>query len=1025
MARKARLAAVAKAHEAWVEKNLTETADDFDPAAYPKDGSDYNQHNVDVDADAAAQDEFTEEIKRIFGESALTAAKDPDWDPKEHPRGPDGKFVESGGGVATKGPAYIAKLSDLSTAQNIAFLKGNDYEAAQIGLEIDELKKTGLPEPKAAPAPAPAVKISGTASAPSGGKPITAWTKTIHTTKYADGAVVAVHSSGERRIVWNEKSKKFAVQSRNSLGTWQSNALYTKKGAYDAFKADKTSWLTPASASLASTSVPPAAVVGASALHKDAVAQVGIIPVSAPDSAPKGSYSSVSPADMADLQEEMFQTSGKSWTSAQKAAIGTYTTSPGYQIINAPLRDDSPQIDKFTPEQLAAGIKQAVEIQSAMLPLPTNLEVYRQTDERSFGFLDGMTFEDLKKLEGAHLKEHGFLSTAVEASPNVPYQYAKKPIKMIIKAPKGTPAVWVPSAQGWGNEKELLLAAGSDYVIEEVREVSPGESLNGEKYQVTVRVIPGEGLTVKGSSSSKSKKSKPAPSVSAPAPAPVPKISGAPAPSSGKTWKAGKFTSTTAYKSNYAEGEVVGITVMHGSPARVVWENGKFHVFRIVPSLGEWELYTPYVSLSKASAVAVLKGFPMYKPPAGTMASSNQDVFTWDQIHSNSKTLSAKSSPVVPPSPAVSPSSSPTPPPAPTAKKTPKLTVAQIEKQNGTPPKTLKAAQITQLMANFHYGVPGQPLATDEADMAKVLAALVKAVNKHNETQSPKLNLLQAINIIDGQNSKGSTKVDQKGDLLLWLKTAIGKSLAPKILANESLTPAPVLSAHEKLKASLKDPYEIGTPEELAPGFFGKLSIKEVVEIQKEMEKGAPLTIAQQKAIMSWIANPTTFNEPLRGKLTYYEESHSKLITNLQDSMRPLTQPMTVWRITGGLGDAINEKTIASLADLDKYRGAILQDPSFLATGISPGTFHAGSDRFEMVISLPEGTPATFAYRHAVGVGSEYAKEEEMLLAAGLHYRIDRVEYRGGSSDTSWNKKYRIYATVVPKVVPKKKAGKK
>jgi hypothetical protein len=61
--RKARMAALADAHDEWVGEKLAAGKVPFKPQGR-KPGSDYNQHNVDLEAD---DDAFHAKAKRILG----------------------------------------------------------------------------------------------------------------------------------------------------------------------------------------------------------------------------------------------------------------------------------------------------------------------------------------------------------------------------------------------------------------------------------------------------------------------------------------------------------------------------------------------------------------------------------------------------------------------------------------------------------------------------------------------------------------------------------------------------------------------------------------------------------------------------------------------------------------------------------------------------------------------------------------------------------------------------------------------
>lgn len=87
--RRRKLRALAEAHDAWVQRHLTDVAAEFTPR---EDGSDYNIHNVDVDADGAAEDELAAVAAEIFNAGEPLTA-DANFEDK-HPRDAEGQFTD-------------------------------------------------------------------------------------------------------------------------------------------------------------------------------------------------------------------------------------------------------------------------------------------------------------------------------------------------------------------------------------------------------------------------------------------------------------------------------------------------------------------------------------------------------------------------------------------------------------------------------------------------------------------------------------------------------------------------------------------------------------------------------------------------------------------------------------------------------------------------------------------------------------------------------------------------------------------
>lgn len=64
-ARRAKLIAIGELHDQWVTKNLESAGAAFDSSGR-KEGSDYNLHHVDLDADGKARDEFVAAAMKIL-----------------------------------------------------------------------------------------------------------------------------------------------------------------------------------------------------------------------------------------------------------------------------------------------------------------------------------------------------------------------------------------------------------------------------------------------------------------------------------------------------------------------------------------------------------------------------------------------------------------------------------------------------------------------------------------------------------------------------------------------------------------------------------------------------------------------------------------------------------------------------------------------------------------------------------------------------------------------------------------------
>lgn len=67
MNRREKLRALREEHDKWALDNEEDAARRFFPDDHPRPGSDYNLHNIDIGASAAAQDAYAATAARILG----------------------------------------------------------------------------------------------------------------------------------------------------------------------------------------------------------------------------------------------------------------------------------------------------------------------------------------------------------------------------------------------------------------------------------------------------------------------------------------------------------------------------------------------------------------------------------------------------------------------------------------------------------------------------------------------------------------------------------------------------------------------------------------------------------------------------------------------------------------------------------------------------------------------------------------------------------------------------------------------
>jgi len=708
------------------------------------------------------------------------------------------------------------------------------------------------------------------------------------------------------------------------------------------------------------------------------------------------SFSDVTTDEMNKLQHDMLLLSGKKqWTPAEKSAVSFYTTKTGYQSMNGVLRNDETRLKLFSDSQLAQAATSAATLQGAMTPLTRNIKLHRGTGAQQFGFETmKISTDKLKKLEGMKITDRGFVSTSVVAPTNISFDYAKKPIKVIINAPEGTPGVYVSSATpGYSHENEFILGAGTNFHVNEVRAATASDkALYGDHTEqvVTLTVVPASKQGPKDISS----KGIPGKTAALTTTAP-PSTSALPSPANSTTstlkstgtlgGKGGvpiKLNTNAIYKQSYPDGAVIAekTNSLNGLKMRLVWrESNKKFILQTQMSDGTW---TNFAGYGKGEAYKKFSGDTDWvTPPPGASALGTSGF---------GPSVSGTPTPAVP---TLSAPALPTPPKKPTAPS--KFDAAQLQAMHGTPP-LLADTQKNSIWQTFKYG--GTPT-TLSSQPANIFKKLHKAVEAHNASYPlDKLNLLQALKVIDERASKytvGGNKNAYEKKILDWLQTPSGKSTATKVLNSSTVTTpsgstVPGLGL-QTLLAKVKNPSELGVPH-TKNVTFEPISDSEAQFMQKTMT-GTPdteWTSSQRSALIKYTGDSyKEMNGVLRGLKTSESSlnlSAARSAQHAQDAMRPITRDIIVYRKTDasqfpGLTDA------ATFNDIKKFEGKVFQDKGFLSTSVEKGTW---SGNVEITIEVPEGTPA--AYVGGYGNISKHKSEYEMLLAAGLRYRVLSVQ---------------------------------
>ena len=733
-------------------------------------------------------------------------------------------------------------------------------------------------------------------------------------------------------------------------------------------------------------------------------------------------YSVITPTQADKLQKSMFADSG-AWNSGQIAAIKKYGTSVGYRSMNAVLRDDKNQLAKFSDAQLQDGVKHAVNLQNAMKPLPSSLRLFRGTGAQAFGQNTiAADFTKLKALEGQTLTDKGFFSTTVDETKAVSYDYAKKPIQMIVNTPEGTPAVYADAGIPGHSEHEIILAAGTSYRIDEVRKATAEDRAKfgmGTEHVVVATIVP-----------STSTSSSPINAPVTPDPAVAPSVMTLVTPSAPTAPTLGpikasdlkkpmKISTKTIHTTKYQNGAVVGY---HKNPntdqiSRLVWNDNLKKFVLQEQSQNDNSLWTNVTFHSKKDAYAAFgKGSNWFEPPAGDSAIGSGGVFGTSSVAPKIST----SGPT--PSTAVS---------APAVKPKPqeKFDVATLQKMHGQIPVDMSSAAQRAIFDRFKKQ-SSVGFVTLSSTPETLFTALHETLEKHNEDSKlslvPKLNLLQLLKIVDEQSTNKANAVAKQKDasapevtntnayekaIVAWLQTPAGAKFATDLLhppppttVNGHVYKSNFSQAVLDTLAKIKTPGQIGTPD-LNAKTFKTLNISTAQTLQNQMLASAPWTSAQKAALTKYSGSYYSEMNPVIRDLTNevkYMSEDAKLLAartavNIQAGMRPLPESVRVFRKTGasqfpGLTNG------SGYADIKKLEGKLFVDRAPLSTSVSSGTW---SGNVHLTIDLPAGTPAAF-----IKSISANPSEDEMLLALGLNYRVVSVK------DTGYNNVIEVHLRV-------------
>lgn len=306
--------------------------------------------------------------------------------------------------------------------------------------------------------------------------------------------------------------------------------------------------------------------------------------------------------------------------------------------------------------------------------------------------------------------------------------------------------------------------------------------------------------------------------------------------------------------------------------------------------------------------------------------------------------------------------------------------VKQKAESNHTPPEAPEAGDIHLLSetvkSNVYNAFKGQPSGKYLTDTAPTTYKAILAV-KH---KFPDLTPLQILRIVDEQGAI-KFKVDNgklfEKKVVEWMTTPDGKSTVNQIIA-EAKEAAEAAEAAERLKANQP-------PLPADSALFNTVTVEDAFRIQGNMTQNRPLTSREKKGLTYYTTNQgyTAMNGALRkgGGSDHTHES----INQTRDGMRPSTEDILLHRGTG-----FDQFGHADKNTIWGYTGKLLEDKGFMSTSVG-GKAAFSSKPVLMEIEVPRGTPMAF-----VKAISHYQNENEMLLQAGLKYRVLRVDEKPG-----------------------------
>jgi hypothetical protein len=282
----------------------------------------------------------------------------------------------------------------------------------------------------------------------------------------------------------------------------------------------------------------------------------------------------------------------------------------------------------------------------------------------------------------------------------------------------------------------------------------------------------------------------------------------------------------------------------------------------------------------------------------------------------------------------------------------------------------------------------GQPSTYLDSPTSSIYGALSYIANENGVT------LLQMIRVVDDIGAKKVNKPDEhlfEKKIKDWLKTPQGVAVALG-------KPIPLPDNPDFLPSV--DPKKIMPLEQSDKLSYQIISVDKAKKLNAEFKAASPAgkwTAAQEHGLSIYTGGTyISINNYYRGKTDDISAANEKAARETQQAMRPSTVPMLLHRGVGydGVGGA------NSHADILKRVGQTWQAGGFFSTSAGGAAAFGGPVLIE--VEAPPGTPMTFVDSpsdvSSSNCVSSNCGEREMLLGAGLHYKILSVKYEGGKS---------------------------